>query len=68
MRGRNALTGALLMAGSVIGGVLFRRRAARLRERVDLYFADGTIVSLSGATAAEPFARHAREMLSSTRA
>ncbi|MDQ2982580.1 MAG: hypothetical protein M3R70_01455 [Actinomycetota bacterium] len=67
MRARNVLTGALLGAGSVIGGVLFRRRAARLRERVDLYFGDGTMVSLTGASAAEPFVRHAREMLTTAR-
>ena len=40
-------TGVLLGAGSVIGGALFRRRAARRRERVDLYFGDGTMVSFA---------------------
>ena len=67
MRARSVLTGALLGAGSIIGGVLFRRRAARLRERVDLYFGDGTMISLTGAAAAEPFLRRAREMLSTAR-
>jgi hypothetical protein len=35
----------LLVVGAVAGGLLWRRRAAR-RERVDLYFADGSMVSL----------------------
>jgi hypothetical protein len=40
------LTGFLLAAGSLVGTVLFRRRAARRRERADLYFDDGSMVSL----------------------
>lgn len=40
------LTGLLLAAGSLAGTVLFRRRAARKRERADLYFDDGSMVSL----------------------
>src|SRR5438445_453215 len=45
---RSLLTGVLLGAGSVLGTVLVRRRAARRRERVDLYFDDGSMVSLTG--------------------
>jgi hypothetical protein len=37
MSPRRVLTGFLLAAGSVAGSVLVRRRAARRRERVDLY-------------------------------
>ncbi len=44
---RRLLTGVLLAAGSLAGTVLFRRRAARLRERVDLYFEDGSMISLT---------------------
>ena len=43
---RKVLTAALLAAGSVAGSVLMRRRTARRREHVDLYFADGSMVSL----------------------
>jgi hypothetical protein len=43
---RSLLAGVLLGAGSVVGTVLVRRRAARRRERVDLYFDDGSMVSL----------------------
>jgi hypothetical protein len=47
MRGRSVLTGLLLGAGSVVGTLLFRRRLARRRERVDIYFGDGSMVSLT---------------------
>ena len=63
MRSRNVLTGMLLGAGSVAGTLLFRRRLARRRERVDVYFGDGTMVSVTGADEAEPFLRRAREIL-----
>jgi hypothetical protein len=43
---RSLLTGALLTAGSVVGSFLLRRRAARRRERVDLYYEDGSMISL----------------------
>ena len=47
MRSRNVLTGMLLGAGSLAGTLLFRRRLARRRERVDVYFGDGSMVSLT---------------------
>ena len=43
---RKLLTAALLAAGSIAGPLLLRRRTARRREHVDLYFADGSMVSL----------------------
>jgi hypothetical protein len=44
---RRRLAAALaLAAGSLVGGVLYRRRAARRRERVDLYYDDGSMLSL----------------------
>jgi hypothetical protein len=61
MRRRKVFTGVLLAAGSVAGTIFFRRHAARRRERVDLYFEDGSMVSLTeGAPEAEtvlPLAR-----------
>jgi hypothetical protein len=36
----------LLAAGAFAASALYRRRTARRRERVDLYFADGSMVSL----------------------
>ena len=44
---RKVATGFLLAAGSLAGSVLVRRRAARRRERVDLYSEDGTMVSFA---------------------
>src|SRR5437667_119252 len=49
MRSRNVLTGMLLGAGSLAGTLLFRRRLARQRERVDVYFGDGSMVPLAAA-------------------
>jgi hypothetical protein len=43
---RRLLTGFLLALGSLAGTVFYRRRAARRRERVDIYFEDGSMTSL----------------------
>jgi hypothetical protein len=47
MRRRRLLTAALLALGFLVGSLAFRRRAARHRERVDLYADDGSLVSVS---------------------
>jgi hypothetical protein len=58
------LTGVLLAAGSFAGAILLRRRAARRRERADLYFDDGSMVSLVEGTAeAERLLPLARDVL-----
>jgi hypothetical protein len=68
MRSRSFLTGFLLAAGSAAGTVLYRRRAARKRERVELYFGDGSMVSLTeGSAEAERILVHARELLATAR-
>jgi hypothetical protein len=66
MRARRALAvGAAL--GSAAGAVLLRRRA-RSRDRVELYFEDGSLVTLAeGTPEAEPLLLHARELLAATR-
>ena len=65
---RKLLTGFLLAAGSLVGTVLYRRRAARRRERVDLYFEDGSMVSLTeGSLDAERLLPLARDVLSAAR-
>jgi hypothetical protein len=43
---RPRLLTALAVAAGSIASVAYRRRAARRRERVDLYFEDGSMVSL----------------------
>ena len=46
MGARNVL---LLAGGAVAGAIAYRRRrSAGRRERVDLYFADGSMISLAG--------------------
>ena len=69
MRSRSFVTGFLLAAGSAVGAVVYRRRASRRRERVDLYFGDGSMVSLAeGSAGAHRLLAHARELLSTARA
>jgi hypothetical protein len=61
---RKLVTGALLAAGSLVGSVLLRRRAARKRERVDLYADDGSMHSFGEGTAeAERLLPIAHELL-----
>jgi hypothetical protein len=63
MRSRNVLTGLLLGAGSAAGTVLFRRRLARRRERVDIYYGDGSMVSLTRPEEAGPLLARARRIV-----
>jgi hypothetical protein len=63
MRSRNVLTGVLLGAGSAAGTLLLRRRLARRRERVDIYFADGSMVSLTRPDEAGPLLARARRIV-----
>jgi hypothetical protein len=68
MRRPRFVTVFLLAAGSFAGTVLLRRRAARRRERADLYYDDGSMVSLVEGTAeAERLLPLARDVLQSTR-
>jgi len=61
---RKLVTGMLLAAGSLAGSLLVRRRAARRRERVDLYAADGSVRSfLEGTPAADALLPIARDLL-----
>jgi hypothetical protein len=68
MKGRNFLTGSLLAVGSAVAAIVFRRRAARRRERAEIYLADGSLVSLvDGQPGADRLLRHARELLAAAR-
>ena len=44
---RRIWLGALLGAGSFVGTIFYRRRSVRTRTRVDLYFDDGSMLSLA---------------------
>ena len=58
----------MLGAGSVVGSVLYRRRAARKLERVDLYAADGSMASLAnGSPEADRLLTLARELVALAR-
>jgi hypothetical protein len=62
---RKVVTGVLLAAGSLAGSVLVRRRAARRRERVDLYAEDGSMHSFAeGTVEADRLLPLAHEILS----
>ena len=62
------LSGALLAAGSLAGSVLYRRRAARQRERVDVYAEDGSMASIAdGSPEAERLLALARELMAVAR-
>jgi hypothetical protein len=61
---RKVVTGVLLAAGSLAGSILVRRRAARKRERVDLYAEDGSMLSLADSEPeAAPLLQIAHEIL-----
>ena len=59
------LLGLLALAGALLGAVgLVRRGATRRRERVDLYFEDGSMVSLTdGSPGGERLLELGREAL-----
>jgi len=40
-------TGVLLAVGSLVGAIAYRRRFSNRRARVDLYYDDGSMVSLA---------------------
>ena len=62
---RRVVTGIVLVASSLAGAVAIRRRSARRRDRVDVYFEDGSMVSLGDgspeASTVLPLARRALE-------
>ena len=41
------LTGIVVAVGSIAGAIALRRRVSRRRERVDLYYEDGSMVSFT---------------------
>jgi len=48
---RKTLTLVILVAGSLAGSVLYRRRSARRFERVELYAEDGSMASIADGSA-----------------
>jgi hypothetical protein len=66
---RRRLLAFLLALGSLLGALLLRRRGGRRRhERVDLYYADGSMVTLpDGAPEVERLTALAREFVRTAR-
>lgn len=65
---RRLLAVLALLAGWLVGLALYRRTAASRRERVDLYFEDGSMLSVAdGTPEAERLLPLAREALGAAR-
>ena len=64
---RRSAAAVLGVVGGMIAGAALIRRQAAQRDRVDLYYADGSMVSLTnGAPGAERLLPLARELLRKT--
>jgi hypothetical protein len=56
------------VAAGVAGALLLRNRVSGSRDRADLYFEDGSLVTVAdGAPDAERILRHARDLLAAAR-
>jgi hypothetical protein len=67
MAKRKVVTGLLVAAGSLAGSLLYRRRAVRQRERVDLFAEDGSMVSIADSSSqATELLTLARELIALT--
>jgi hypothetical protein len=65
---RRSVAVLLGIAGGMVAGTAFVRRQAAQRERVDLYYADGSMLSLTnGAPGADRLLPLARHLLQTTR-
>jgi hypothetical protein len=61
------VTALVVSAAAVAGAIVWRRRVRR-KERVDLYFTDGSMVSLEqGALEADRLLPHAHQVLAAAR-
>jgi hypothetical protein len=65
---RRSAAAVLGIVGGMVAGAAFIRRQAAHRERVDLYYADGSMLSLTnGAPGAERLLPLARDILRAAR-
>jgi hypothetical protein len=68
MARRRLVVPVIIGAGSFLGTILYRRRSVRNRTRLDVYFDDGSMVSLAaGSPDADRLLPHADEVLSAAR-
>jgi hypothetical protein len=65
---RSIVTGFLLLVLSLLGAALFRRRGGGRHARADLYYADGSMVSLvAGSPEGQSLLAVARDLLREVR-
>jgi hypothetical protein len=65
---RRLVVPVVIGAGSFLGTILYRRRSVRSRTRLDVYFDDGSMVSLAaGSPDADRLLPHAEEVLGAAR-
>jgi hypothetical protein len=65
---RRLVLPVVIGAGSFLGTVLYRRRSVRSRTRLDVYFDDGSMVSLAaGSPDADRLLPHAQDVLDAAR-
>ncbi|MDX6532626.1 MAG: hypothetical protein QOF68_370 [Gaiellales bacterium] len=65
---RRLVVPVVIGAGSFLGTVLYRRRSVRSRTRLDVYFDDGSMVSLAaGSPDADRLLPHAEDVLAAAR-
>ena len=58
----------LVLLGALAGAIAYRRRFARREERIDVYYEDGSMVSLAeGSAEAERLLPLARDVLDAAR-
>jgi hypothetical protein len=68
MARRRLVIPVVIGAGSFLGTLLYRRRSVRNRTRLDVYFDDGSMVSLAaGAPDADGLLPHAEQVLAAAR-
>jgi hypothetical protein len=68
MAGRKLMAAVGVAAGAAAGGALWLRRGGAPKEHVDLYFADGSMVSFAGGSPnGERLLPIARRVLAATR-
>jgi len=65
---RKVVTSLLLATGSLIGAIAYRRRFSNRRARVDLYYEDGSMISVGeGSPEGDKLLPLARDVLRASR-
>ena len=65
---RRLVRGLLLLLASLVGATFLRRRHGGRAEQVDLYYSDGSLLSLAAGSGGDELLTLARELLREARA